>query len=136
MSKTRRAPSHDALDFLALSEELIAAATSCRRAGKVRAAALLEVHASIAGGDAVCVQWLGERASSDQHEDAADLLAASGAPDARARATQVTAIIEMKNRVAYEARPLTRVESDILKKRARRLVEWAAQVVREAPDRP
>jgi HEPN domain-containing protein len=130
MGNTRPAIAQQAPDFLTFAEELMDGASYCRSTGRRRSAALLAIHASIAAADAVCVAFLGERASSEQHSDAADLLAASGAPEARAKATQFSAIIEMKNRVAYEARPPTHGEADILVKRAERFVDWAARVVR------
>jgi len=133
MGRRKRAFAHDSFEFLAFAEELMDAARHCRQTGRPRAGALLAVHASIAASDAVCVLRLGERASGEQHGEAPDLLATSGAPDAREKAIQFAAILAMKNRVAYEARPPTHEEGDLLVKRAKRLVDWAATVVRRAP---
>jgi hypothetical protein len=113
-----------------MAEELLQISRECAQGGRWRGASLNAIHASIAAADAVCVLLLEERAAGESHGETAELLASSGAPDARAKAMQLSLVIELKSSVEYEARPPGRKDGEMLVKRAGRLVEWAGSVVR------
>ena len=129
MGRTQGAFDQEAASFLAMAKEFLAVAKDCAGRGLWRAAGLNAVHAAISAADAVCVLRMHERAAGEQHDEAADLLASSGAPSARDKALQFAAILDLKSRVAYEARPPTKGECEILVRRATRFVEWAVAVV-------
>lgn len=126
---TRRADRHEADGYLEAAREFQAAAEASASAGRWRAAGLAAIHAAIAAGDAVCVFQIAERSTAMSHDDASDLLRRSGLPDARDRATQLSAVLDLKNRVEYESRSVSQEEARLLLKRSGRLVDWAGQVV-------
>lgn len=126
---SRRADRHEAGAYLSAAEEFQAAAEDCADEGWWRAAGTMAVHAAIAAGDAACVFHLGERSTGVSHEDASDLLLRSGADGARGRAEQLRAVLDLKNKVEYESRPVTEGEARALIKRSRRLLEWALRLV-------
>lgn len=136
MGRRRPAEPVDALAYAAFAEELWAACQFCCASGYWRAACLNAIHASIAAADAVCVLQHGEGSSGEAHGEAAELLSVSGAPDARAKAIQLSAIIAMKNKVAYERGPPSRTEGEALVTRAARFVEWAGAFVRQQTRSP
>jgi len=135
VARTRAQRSGAATEFLSFAQELMEVAEECSIAGRWRAAGLNAIHASIAASDAVCVARLGESSSAEAHGEAAELLSRSGAPGAAAKAVQFSAVIAKKGVFAYEARPPERADAEVLIKRARRLVDWAGEVVRERPRR-
>ncbi|HKZ59848.1 MAG TPA: hypothetical protein VJ547_08395 [Candidatus Thermoplasmatota archaeon] len=112
-----------------MAKEFMGVAKDCAGRGLWRAAGLNAVHAAISAADAVCVLRLHERATGEQHDEAADLLGLSGAPDARDKALQFAAILDLKSRIAYEVRPPSKGECEVLVRRATRFVEWAVAVV-------
>lgn len=126
---TRKADRYEAEGYLAAAEEFQAAAEDSAAAGRWRAAGLAAIHAAIAAGDAVCVFHLGERSSAMSHEDASDLLRRSRLPDAKERAGQLSAVLDLKSRVEYESRPVSEGEARLLLKRSRRLVDWARRAL-------
>jgi len=136
MARRRRAEARDATAYLTFAAELWAACEFCKDSGRGRAAGLNAIHASIAAADAVCVLFKGESSSGEAHGEAAELLAASGAPGAREKAVQLTAILGMKNNIAHERRAPSRVEAEVLVKRAQRFVEWAVETARIKTGRP
>jgi HEPN domain-containing protein len=112
-----------------MAEEFITAAKESAGVGRWRAAGLNAVHAAISAADSVCILQLKERAAGERHEEAAELLALSGASGAAEKAAQLAAVLDLKSRVEYEARPMAESESATLLKRSQRIVEWAAKVV-------
>lgn len=127
--RTGPGPLEDARSYLAMAEEFITVAKESAGAGRWRAAGLNAVHAAISAADSVCILQQQERAAGQRHEEAAELLALSGAPGAAEKADQLAAVLDLKSRVEYETRPLTESESATLLKRSQRIVEWAAKVV-------
>lgn len=126
---TRRVIAHEAEGHLEAALEFQAAAEVSASASRWRAAGLNAIHAAIAAADAVCVFELRERSTSSSHEDASDLLRRSGAPGAREKAGQLSAVLDLKSKVEYESRPVSAEEARTLLKRSRRLVEWAESIV-------
>ena len=86
MNAARKAhPRDDARDYLAVAQELLEVGKESAHQSRWRAAGILAIHAAIAASDAVCIRWMGERASGPNHADAAEVLGVSGAPGARER---------------------------------------------------
>ena len=131
MALKRSVDSLGAREYLAFAQELMAVADACEAANRWRAAGLNSIHAAIAAADAVCAAFLGATSSAESHGEAAELLARSGAPDAQAKAVLFSAVIAKKAVFAYEARPPSREDAELLLKRTRRLVPWAVEVVRQ-----
>lgn len=127
---SRRADLQEALEYLEAAHEFQAAAEASAAAGRWRAAGLDAIHAAIAAADAVCVFEVGERSSSSSHDDASGLLARSGAPGAREKAEQLTAVLELKSQVAYESGLVKRSSAEVLLKRSRRLLDWAHELLK------
>lgn len=127
---TRRAAFHEAAAYLSMAKEFQAAAEESAAAGRWRAAGMNAIHAAISAADAVCIFEVNERSNSASHEDAADLLGRSGAADAKAKANQLGAVLDVKNAVEYQSRPVSVDEAVAVLKRSKRLVGWAATVVK------
>jgi len=127
---TRKADRFEAQGYLEAALEFQEAAEESAGRGRWRAAGLAAIHAAIAAGDAVCVFQLGERSTATSHEDGSDLLRRSRAPSAAERATQLSAVLDLKSKVEYESRAVAEEEARLLVKRSRRLVDWAGEVVR------
>lgn len=113
-----------------MAEEFLAAANLCLEGGFKKAAGTTAIHASICASDAVCIFEMGIRSSAQTHEDAVDLLRRSGAPEAKEKAIQFSAVLKLKNLVEYESRPISDAEAETLVKRARRIVEWSSGVLK------
>jgi hypothetical protein len=115
--------------FLQRADELAASMESSESKGLTIAAGVAAVQCAIACADAVCVAYLGERSAGKSHEEAAELLAQSGAPGARERASQLKRILTLKSAVEYSDRELAPAESRTLIDRTRRLHQWAQEVI-------
>jgi HEPN domain-containing protein len=126
----RRIASSEAVEYQGMAEEFLAAAELCLKTGFKRAAGTNAIHASISASDAVCIFEMGVRSSAPTHDDAVDLLRRSGAPEAKEKAIQFSAVLKLKNLVEYESRPISDSEAETLVKRARRLVEWSGAVLK------
>ncbi len=98
-------------------------------------AALLDaIHAAIRGTDAATIALAGIRSTDPDHQRAADLLeeVAASAPDGRARARQLRALLARKNTVEYESRKASAKDAREVVERAGRIVEWAKEVLARA----
>lgn len=114
--------------FLKRADELAQAMDASASAGRAIAGGVSAVQCAIACADAVCVAFLGKRAAGQSHEEAARLLAQSGAPGAVEHASQLKRILSLKAAVEYDDRELTAEESRTLMERTRRLHAWAKEV--------
>lgn len=86
----------------------------------------LLVHAGIAASDVVCCARLGVHAVGESHAAAADLL---GKVD-RSLAQDLRALLSVKAKAGYNARPVSRQDQTRAQRSARRLVEAARLATR------
>jgi hypothetical protein len=95
-------------------------------------AVLLSVHAAINAADAACVKQAGVRSTGESHVEAVRLLTQLFPGDAAARkaGNQLSALVDKKNTVEYEARRSTVAEAQTAMERAERVVRWAQEVIR------
>lgn len=106
---------------LAASEQEIPASRSV--------AAALAVLSGIASADAACCAALGRRSRGDDHREAADLVRQiAPAGDRAARA--LIDLINLKDTAQYGLIPITQRELTTTLRRARTLVDFAADVLR------
>ena len=124
-------PRRDAPSYLAKSAEFQAAAERALGEGQRDAAMLNAIHAAISAADAVTVALAGVRSRDPDHQRAADLLdeVVGGSGDGKTRVTQLRGLLERKNAVEYESRRTRAKEAADSVKRARRIVDWARDIV-------
>lgn len=91
-------------------------------------AAALAVLAGIAACDAACCAALGRRSRGDDHRQAAALLREIGDGDAAAKA--LLDLLNLKDTAQYGLIPITQRELTIALRRAKRLLEFAGEVLR------
>jgi hypothetical protein len=82
------------------------------------------IHAGIAASDAICCRALGHFVQGDDHNQAIAELAKAG-PNGRALSNDLRALLQMKNRAEYEARPVSADQRKRAWRRAEGLVEAA-----------
>lgn len=95
-------------------------------AGDWNGAALAAIHAVISAGDALTAFHLQVRSKDPDHEEVTKLLSGLPLPEAREKANLVLEVLDQKNVVAYEARPLNPKSVAALIKKATRFLRWAA----------
>lgn len=82
------------------------------------------ILAGIAASDAICCRALGHYVQGDDHNQAIAELSKAG-PNGKALSTDLRALLQMKNRAEYEARPVTADQRKRAWRRAESLVEAA-----------
>lgn len=82
------------------------------------------ILAGIAASDAICCRALGHYVQGDDHNQAIAELAKAG-PNGKALSNDLRALLQMKNRAEYEARPVTADQRKRAWRRAESLVEAA-----------
>lgn len=92
-------------------------------------AASLAVLAGIAAADAACCEALQERSRSDNHHDAEHLLAQI-APGGREAARGLRELLNLKDKAQYGFLGMSVPEVRRVMRRAGRLVDFAAEVLR------
>lgn len=127
-------PQREAPSFLAKSKEFLQEAEVALEAGRLDAAMLSAIHAAITAADAATVILAGTRSTDPDHARAADLLEETGrgAQEVKTHADQLRRLVSKKNAVEYESRRARRADAVDALKRARRIVNWADQVVSAA----
>lgn len=100
--------------------------------GNWNAVGLNAVHTVISAADAIVSFHIGERSSSEDHRDAADLLAGLDVADAPEKSKQATQVLDVKDLVEYQARDFEPKEAAAAASRATRFLEW----VKAGVDRP
>lgn len=128
--RTRKQPREDALAYLSMAEELMGVSARAAADGLTRAPGIIAIHAAISAADGVCTRVLGERYAGQDHGEAAELLETTRVPGVVDKVKQLRAIVAVKSRFEYEARPPSAAESEELVKRAERFVKWAGTVIR------
>lgn len=124
-------PRDQAGGYAAKAENFMRAAELARDGGLFDSAALLYIHGSIAYADAACIHIGQVKSTSDQHMDAAHLLAevaarSSGRDDALLHFRK---LIVRKNAVAYDSPPVKPADLEALRSHAHRFRDWAVRVV-------
>jgi len=92
-------------------------------------AASLAVLAGIAASDAACCKGLQERSRSENHRDAEELLAQIN-PGGKAAASDLRELLNLKDKAQYGFLKMSVPEVRKVMRRARRLVDFAAEVLR------
>ncbi len=85
------------------------------------------IHAMISACDALTVAGLGLRSTAQDHSEALKLLVRCDVPTSLL--TQVRETLSLKNRVEYEARPLTESEAKRIDIRVRRVLGFTRRAV-------
>jgi hypothetical protein len=80
------------------------------------------IHAGIAASDVICCRVLGYFVQGDDHNQAIGELSKAG-PEGRELGNALRALLQMKNRAEYEARPVTADQRKRAWRRAESLVE-------------
>jgi hypothetical protein len=92
-------------------------------------AAALAVLSGIASADAACCAALGRRSRGEDHRDAAALLRQI-VPDGNRAATALIELLNLKDTAQYGLIPITQRELTVALRRAKRLLEFAGDVLR------
>lgn len=132
--KTVAMPRSEASLFLAKAKQFCAEAVTAMNGSRNDAAMLNAVHAAISAADAVCVALGGRRSADPDHQRAADLLLEIGgrSKDISSKVKQLRILLAKKNVVEYESRRASTKEASEAVKRAKRLLEWADTVIKNA----
>jgi hypothetical protein len=130
--KAQSAAQAQAPNFLQKASQFLSDAERALADGHPDSALLLSVHCAISAGDAVTVSLAQIRSTDPDHSKAVTLLRqlAGSSPEIEDKARQFAGLIAMKNQVEYESRRTRPEEAAEGVKRAKRLVDWAATIVR------
>ncbi len=128
----RVVPRSDARGSLAKAEEFLGAAETAATGAQWNACGLDAVHAGIAAADAALAATAGLRSVSLDHGYVVRLLEANVPAFSAQQRRHLAGLLQMKNTVAYENRPVTETEARQLLDHARRFARWARQVVGDA----
>lgn len=122
--QTRKVEKHHAGDYANRAQQLINAAQGALEKGEWDACAINSVHSAISASDALCTFNLGQRSSSQRHEDAIKLFKSMGPQDPAIleNANRLARILGGKNSSAYEEKPVPRKEAEYLLMEAQRLL--------------
>ena len=115
--------------------EFVTSAKSDLREARWDSAGLTAIHAGISAADAVLIASAGLRSTSRDHGAVLQLLDDQVPEFVATQRRQLGGLLKMKNRVAYEQRPLTETETRQLVDQADRLTRWAQRVVDDHLDR-
>ncbi len=120
-----------ARNYLEKAEQHLGLARQALTRERWDSAVLLAIHAAINAADAVCVKRAGMRSTGEPHAEAIRLLTQLFPKDEAARkaGSQLSALIDKKNTVEYDARRCTLGEATTAVDRADRLVRWAQGAV-------
>lgn len=113
---------------MAKAEEFLTAADIAAAGAQWNACGLDAVHAGIAAADAALAAAAGLRSVSLDHGFAVRLLEANVPAFSAQQRRHLAGLLQMKNTVAYENRPVTETEARQLLDHARRFVRWARQI--------
>jgi predicted nucleotidyltransferase len=125
----RPAPRSGARTSLAKSHEFSSAAIASLADSRWDAAGLTAIHSGICSADAALIASAGVRSTSGDHGAVLGLLEEQVPEFTATRRRQLGGLLKMKNKVAYEQRPLTEAEARQLVDHASRLGAWARTVV-------
>ncbi len=133
-SKRVSVPRSHAVSHLAKAEQFLTAAEAAEGESLHDAAMLDAIHAAISASDAATIALARVRSTDPDHARAADLLdeVSSGPGAARAASRQLRQLLSRKSTVEYQSRRSNRADATDALKRARRLVDWAREVIAAA----
>jgi len=87
------------------------------------------VHCVICSCDAVTIRFSGVKSTSQRHEDVAELVRKSNAPDASAKVRQILDVLRVKSMVEYGEDSPSASDTMLVVKQAERIFKWAKDVV-------
>jgi len=123
--QTRRVDRHKFQGFWKKAVEFHEGMKHAEAEEKWNAACLNAIHCAISSVDAICVFFMGERSSSQRHEDAFRVLKAVPVSGAEEKAKQFIDIIGLKNLVEYSDDEPSEKEARRIILQADRLFSWA-----------
>ena len=102
---------------------------------KWNSAVLNAIHSGISAADSLTVFFKGIRHSGDRHGDVVKLLKELNLEDLNAKARQLLALIEVKNKTAYEETLMTKNDANDANKNAKRFLSYVEKVLRERDEK-
>ncbi len=114
-------------------EELVASAVADVGASRWNAAGLSAIHAGIFAADAALISSAALRSISADHGAVIGLLDSQVPEFGASQRRQLSGLLKMKNKVAYEQRLVTETEARQMVDHAARLATWARGVVAGHP---
>lgn len=129
--KTVSASRAEARLYLQKAQQFLEEANTASANERYDAAMLNAIHAAISATDSVTSALANRRSADPDHQRAADLLqqVAGASEEIGTRVRQLRTLLTKKTAVEYESRKATPREGRDAVERARRLVEWAEEVV-------
>jgi len=120
-------------NYLQKSEELFDTAKWSFENKKWNACAIISIHTVISASDALCVYFLGFRASGNRHEDAAELLKSIPVEkeSLRTNLRRFGKILNIKNEAEYEERLIREGEAQTMLNDTKRFFEFAKNKLSE-----
>ena len=115
-------------NYLLRAEECLSAARMSFIQKLWNASSINAIHAGIAGLDALCVYYLGQRHAGQSHEDAITLFRSIKQitrEDIDSLANRAIKLLRLKNMAEYEERLVHQAEAANILKDAERLIETA-----------
>lgn len=125
----RRVPRTSCVMYLRKAEDFARLMDSARAARNSNGTGLAAVHCTISASDALTTYLLGERSAGRDHRDVLRLLAHAEIADRANLVNQVRRVLDKKNQVEYEGRPLTQEEAEDLFKAALRVLRTVKATV-------
>lgn len=127
-SRTKPVTAAQARQYLMKAEEFLAVAEDCLVADRLIAATGNAVHAAINAADAVSGIRTRQRAASEDHARAVDLLGQAGT-DGKELANHLARLLPLKTKAEYEPDQVPRSTASKAVESARRAVTVARRVV-------
>lgn len=114
-------------NYLKRAEECLGAAQRSLTFKEWNAATISAVHSVIAAADSLCVYFLGQRHSGENHADAISFFKTISLDknDLTANARRISRILGIKNMAEYEERLVYQSEAESAVKDAERLLSFA-----------
>jgi len=124
--KTRDVKKSSYVNYLKRAEECFHAAKTSFEAQEWNAATINSIHACIAGCDAMCVYFLGNRHAGENHNEAAALFKTIKVDDEEinTNANRLSRILSIKNLAEYEDRLIFRAEAEKVLKDCERFLGY------------
>ncbi len=123
--KTRDVSKSHYANFLKKARECFHAAQTSLDNGEWNAAAINAIHCCISACDAMCVYFLGQRHSGEDHNDAAALFKTIKDTEAiDLNANRILRVLRMKNMAEYEERLVYKSEAEKILKDCERFWEF------------
>lgn len=112
-------------NFMQCAQECLHAAQYSFNAKEWTAAAISAIHATIAGCDAMCVYFLGQRSAGESHNEAIILFKSiDDKKEISINASRIAQILRIKNIAEYEKRLVFKSEAERIMKDCKRFLEF------------